>query len=186
MLILILCVRHTHTPMQNAGEMLDKLRLKYNRTRQARITTELIEIISGQSSVCVLVWRSLCACLRVGGWCRTLSDQSPLFVHRCRRSRRIKSARQAKQRAPCPRFHRLMAVFTRLVARKQTEPTSGRFTDVSWLSERLSAVMVGSSLSNGRIIFLRCTWLSHHTGTVQPGSRRKCKCYAQNRRETRT
>jgi F-type H+-transporting ATPase subunit gamma len=32
---------------KNAGEMLDKLRLKYNRTRQARITTELIEIISG-------------------------------------------------------------------------------------------------------------------------------------------
>jgi F-type H+-transporting ATPase subunit gamma len=32
---------------KNAGEMLDKLRLMYNRTRQARITTELIEIISG-------------------------------------------------------------------------------------------------------------------------------------------
>jgi len=32
---------------KNAGEMLDKLRLQYNRTRQARITTELIEIISG-------------------------------------------------------------------------------------------------------------------------------------------
>jgi len=32
---------------KNAGEMLDKLRLKYNRTRQTRITTELIEIISG-------------------------------------------------------------------------------------------------------------------------------------------
>jgi F-type H+-transporting ATPase subunit gamma len=32
---------------KNAGEMLDRLRLKYNRTRQARITTELTEIISG-------------------------------------------------------------------------------------------------------------------------------------------
>jgi len=32
---------------KNAGEMLDQLRLQYNRTRQARITTELIEIISG-------------------------------------------------------------------------------------------------------------------------------------------
>jgi F-type H+-transporting ATPase subunit gamma len=32
---------------KNAGEMLDRLRLMYNRTRQARITTELIEIISG-------------------------------------------------------------------------------------------------------------------------------------------
>ena len=32
---------------KNAGEMLDILRLQYNRTRQARITTELIEIISG-------------------------------------------------------------------------------------------------------------------------------------------
>jgi len=32
---------------KNAGEMLDRLRLQYNRTRQARITTELIEIISG-------------------------------------------------------------------------------------------------------------------------------------------
>jgi len=32
---------------KNAGEMLDALRLQYNRTRQARITTELIEIISG-------------------------------------------------------------------------------------------------------------------------------------------
>jgi len=32
---------------QNAGEMIDKLRLTYNRQRQAVITTELIEIISG-------------------------------------------------------------------------------------------------------------------------------------------
>lgn len=32
---------------KNAGEMLESLTLLYNRTRQARITTELIEIISG-------------------------------------------------------------------------------------------------------------------------------------------
>jgi len=35
---------------KNAGEMQDALRLVYNRTRQAKITTELIEIISGASS----------------------------------------------------------------------------------------------------------------------------------------
>ena len=32
---------------RNAGEMIDKLTINYNRTRQAQITTELIEIISG-------------------------------------------------------------------------------------------------------------------------------------------
>jgi len=32
---------------KNAGEMIDKLQIKYNRTRQSVITTELIEIISG-------------------------------------------------------------------------------------------------------------------------------------------
>jgi F-type H+-transporting ATPase subunit gamma len=36
---------------KNAGEMLGKLTLFYNRTRQASITTELIEIISGASSL---------------------------------------------------------------------------------------------------------------------------------------
>ena len=36
---------------RNAGEMIDKLTLKYNRTRQAFITKELIEIISGAESV---------------------------------------------------------------------------------------------------------------------------------------
>lgn len=36
---------------KNAGEMIDKLRLQYNRARQARITTELIEIISGASAL---------------------------------------------------------------------------------------------------------------------------------------
>ena len=36
---------------RNAGEMIDKLRMKYNRTRQAKITTELIEIIAGAEAV---------------------------------------------------------------------------------------------------------------------------------------
>ena len=36
-------------PSSAAGEMLAKLTLTYNRTRQASITTELIEIISGAS-----------------------------------------------------------------------------------------------------------------------------------------
>ncbi|KAK1306320.1 hypothetical protein QJS10_CPA10g01970 [Acorus calamus] len=36
---------------RNAGQMLDRLTLTYNRTRQASITTELIEIISGASAL---------------------------------------------------------------------------------------------------------------------------------------
>lgn len=36
---------------RNAGDMINKLTLSYNRTRQANITTELIEIISGASAV---------------------------------------------------------------------------------------------------------------------------------------
>ena len=36
---------------RNAGEMIDKLTLRYNRTRQAMITKELIEIISGAEAV---------------------------------------------------------------------------------------------------------------------------------------
>lgn len=36
---------------KNAGEMIDSLTLRYNRARQARITTELIEIISGASAL---------------------------------------------------------------------------------------------------------------------------------------
>jgi len=35
----------------NAGEIIDSLTLKYNRARQTRITTELIEIISGASAL---------------------------------------------------------------------------------------------------------------------------------------
>ncbi|XP_077982187.1 ATP synthase F(1) complex subunit gamma, mitochondrial-like [Glandiceps talaboti] len=36
---------------KNAGEMIDKLTLKFNRTRQAIITRELIEIISGAAAL---------------------------------------------------------------------------------------------------------------------------------------
>lgn len=36
---------------KNAGEMIESLTLRYNRARQARITTELIEIISGASAI---------------------------------------------------------------------------------------------------------------------------------------
>eukprot|EP00980_Cylindrotheca_fusiformis_P012630 scaffold3084_cov144-Cylindrotheca_fusiformis.AAC.78 len=36
---------------KNAAEMIDSLTLQYNRARQARITTELIEIISGASAL---------------------------------------------------------------------------------------------------------------------------------------
>ncbi|XP_063674855.1 ATP synthase subunit gamma, mitochondrial-like isoform X3 [Bolinopsis microptera] len=36
---------------RNAGEMIDKLQLQYNRTRQAVITRELIEIISGANAL---------------------------------------------------------------------------------------------------------------------------------------
>ena len=36
---------------RNAGDMIDKLSLVYNRTRQAAITTELTEIISGAEAV---------------------------------------------------------------------------------------------------------------------------------------
>ena len=36
---------------RNAGELIDKLNLEYNRKRQAKITTELTEIISGAEAV---------------------------------------------------------------------------------------------------------------------------------------
>jgi F-type H+-transporting ATPase subunit gamma len=36
---------------RNAGDMIDRLTLNYNRTRQAMITKELIEIISGAEAV---------------------------------------------------------------------------------------------------------------------------------------
>ena len=36
---------------RNAGDMIDRLTLNYNRTRQAVITKELIEIISGAEAL---------------------------------------------------------------------------------------------------------------------------------------
>jgi F-type H+-transporting ATPase subunit gamma len=36
---------------RNAGDMIAALNLKYNRQRQARITTELIEIISAAAAL---------------------------------------------------------------------------------------------------------------------------------------
>jgi F-type H+-transporting ATPase subunit gamma len=36
---------------RNAGELIDKLTIEYNRSRQAAITTELVEIISGAEAL---------------------------------------------------------------------------------------------------------------------------------------
>ena len=36
---------------RNAGDMIKKLTLQYNRSRQASITKELIEIISGAEAI---------------------------------------------------------------------------------------------------------------------------------------
>ena len=36
---------------RNAGDMIESLTLRYNRTRQAAITSELIEIISGAEAL---------------------------------------------------------------------------------------------------------------------------------------
>ncbi|MEE4208963.1 MAG: F0F1 ATP synthase subunit gamma [Parvularcula sp.] len=36
---------------RNAGDLIDKLNIQYNRARQAQITTELVEIIAGAESV---------------------------------------------------------------------------------------------------------------------------------------
>jgi F-type H+-transporting ATPase subunit gamma len=36
---------------RNAGDMINKLSIQYNRTRQAAITTELIEIIAGAEAL---------------------------------------------------------------------------------------------------------------------------------------
>ena len=36
---------------RNAGDMINKLTLTYNRQRQANITKELIEIVSGAEAV---------------------------------------------------------------------------------------------------------------------------------------
>ena len=39
------------TATRNAGDMIDKLTMRYNRARQANITKELIEIISGAEAL---------------------------------------------------------------------------------------------------------------------------------------
>ena len=36
---------------RNAGELIDTLKLNYNRSRQAQITNDLIEVISGAEVV---------------------------------------------------------------------------------------------------------------------------------------
>jgi F-type H+-transporting ATPase subunit gamma len=36
---------------RNAGELINKLTIQYNRSRQAAITTELIEIIAGAEAL---------------------------------------------------------------------------------------------------------------------------------------
>ena len=36
---------------RNAGDMINKLSIQYNRQRQAAITTELVEIISGTEAL---------------------------------------------------------------------------------------------------------------------------------------
>ena len=36
---------------RNAGDMIDRLSISYNRQRQAQITTELVEIISGAEAL---------------------------------------------------------------------------------------------------------------------------------------
>jgi F-type H+-transporting ATPase subunit gamma len=36
---------------KNAGEMIDKLSIKYNRARQAAITTELMEVVGGAEAL---------------------------------------------------------------------------------------------------------------------------------------
>ncbi len=39
------------SPAENSKEIVDKLTLKYNRARQAAITTELTEIIGGANAL---------------------------------------------------------------------------------------------------------------------------------------
>ncbi|PPE01685.1 hypothetical protein GOBAR_DD01267 [Gossypium barbadense] len=50
---------------RNVGDMLDRLTLTYNRTHQASITTELIEIISGASALEARDLAGLCMHLKV-------------------------------------------------------------------------------------------------------------------------
>jgi hypothetical protein len=44
---------------KNAGDMIGSLQLRYNRGRQAAITNELVDIITGASGECILVAISL-------------------------------------------------------------------------------------------------------------------------------
>jgi hypothetical protein len=39
---------------KNAGEMIGRLQMQYNRGRQANITNELVDIITGASGTCFL------------------------------------------------------------------------------------------------------------------------------------
>jgi len=36
---------------KNAGEMMNKLQLKYNRMRQAQITNDLVDIVTGANAL---------------------------------------------------------------------------------------------------------------------------------------
>ena len=44
-------MKYMENASKNSGEIIDSLTFKYNRARQSRITTELIEIISGASAL---------------------------------------------------------------------------------------------------------------------------------------
>ena len=46
-----MCIRDRDNATRNAGEMIDKLTIDFNRSRQAAITNELIEIISGAEAL---------------------------------------------------------------------------------------------------------------------------------------
>ena len=50
---------------KNAREIVDKLNLEYNKARQARITMELVEIISGASALWGEMVASLSHCLQI-------------------------------------------------------------------------------------------------------------------------
>lgn len=50
-LINVILAQAMENSTKNSSEMLEKLTLMYNRTRQAKVTTELNEIISGALSL---------------------------------------------------------------------------------------------------------------------------------------
>jgi ATP synthase F1 gamma subunit len=45
------CLQAMENSTKNSADMLERLTLMYNRTRQAKVTTELNEIISGALSL---------------------------------------------------------------------------------------------------------------------------------------